>query len=407
MNPFIRLFTPVAMLALSQAPAQYQVFFKQDFEATEWPEKLIHGHNSSPITTQLIRLEPPIAEALYTGVAAQTVGKQVMRFQPLADDPHLSVINQSILAREKLGATGAALYQVDIYLDSESPSSPRVALLAQAGDPTGVDTTKGYRFYRFGLDEKGRVFFSFTNEGATPAIFQWESITKFDFVRPGWARFQMIFKGQNEIHCLVNGRPTSYSPITDDTLKYLAAGIMVTRTPGTEDPTIFADNLSIHWSANKEEPIPASPWGGGEAGAGGGAVVWDSPHLTWLTSPSEAWKASQESRRVMLVLFHDNRHDVNLPLSALLRSPEAEPVLSRCTLLRLNVETAGGRKVADSYGVTSAPVLMVCDLAGKAIAQSQLQINADTTWEDVYSKLRVKTAAASTTTGAPAAGAGE
>ncbi|MBI1291943.1 hypothetical protein GC173_11975 [bacterium] len=386
-----RFFVSALALLTMSASAEYKAVFTQDFESAEWPNKLEHGHNSSPYTTQLTRLEAPLPEDLFSGIAPSVVGKQAIRFQPLVDDPHLSVINRSVLSREKLGANGAAIYQVDFFLDAESPTNPRIALLAQASDPVVVGSKKVYRFYRFGLDEKGRVYFSFTNETPTPVIFLQESITNFDLKRPGWHRFQMVFKGQDQIFCLIDGRPTSYSPITESTLNFLAAGIMVTRTPGAEDPTIFADNLSIYWSENKDDALPPSPW----VGAGGGMVTkvdWNTPAVNWLTSTSEAWKASQESKRVMVVLFHDDSNEVNTQLVRILGTPEAQAVLSKCTPLRLNVATPGGRKVADSFQLATAPALMVCGADGKPIAQTYIDVAANPTWNDIYSKLRVQTA---------------
>jgi hypothetical protein len=400
MNSPFRLTALLALSALSTAaPANYQSLFLQDFEGSEWPAKLTHGHNSSPYTTQVIAFGTKDPVSILGNGADAYVGRQALRFQPLQDDPHLSVINQSILSRQRLGADGAAMYQVDFFLDEETGTNPRVALLAQASDPVASGNSKSYRFYRFGLDEKGRVYFSFTNETPTPVIFTHDSIATYDLKRPGWHRFQMIFKGQDEIYCAIDGQTTSYSPIRESTLNYLAAGIMVTRTPGGDDPTIYADNLSIHWTNDKNAPLLGSPWSGGSSPETG-KVQWNTPTLTWLTSASDAWKEAQKTKRVMFVLFHDDNALRNESLAKLLSTPEAEQVLSRCTLLRINMSEPAGMKIAESYNITVAPVLMVAGSDGRPMTQTSVAMEANPTWDQVYAQLRTQRS------GAAAQGAG-
>lgn len=55
-NRFALASALVLSLAASRVSAEYTKFFEQDFEGAEWPEKLEHGHNSSPITTQIVTL---------------------------------------------------------------------------------------------------------------------------------------------------------------------------------------------------------------------------------------------------------------------------------------------------------------------------------------------------------------
>ena len=122
-------------LAVPTAFAEYKLYSLQNFEATggDFPQGMVHGHHSSPYTTVVADLtQPSLPKDLTAGISSDIIGKYALQLQPIQDDPHLSVVNNVYLDRSRLGANGAALFQVDFYLPGPGEDHPTIAILASA-----------------------------------------------------------------------------------------------------------------------------------------------------------------------------------------------------------------------------------------------------------------------------------
>ncbi len=385
-RPWLGASAPLlAMLFLlsipAAVPAQYTIHTWESFEQGRIPQNLFLGHDANDQSVRVLPLQGAgVPPRLTAGVAAVECGRGGLLFQPSDETPHLSLFSPVSLNRRQLGQNGRALYQADIYLPAPGQPVPNVSLVAHGLASDGSTT---YRFYRFGVLEGGeRVFFSFTDNEPQPTIYHSQLLAELGLERPGWARFQIIFIGQDQIFCAVNGEPTSFSPIAENTHQVLNAGLMVT-SPELGAPAI-ADNLSIQWTP-RQAPLPESPWKTLPADA-------TSPNTTpfetgrevvWLTNPSEAWQRAASQRRPLLVNFTVPNISPTRYLNGLApNTGEVHELLNRFVLLRIDANQLQGGTLAQRFDVVRTPTLLVLGPDGKEDRRVTVIPN-QTTWPEL------------------------
>ncbi len=391
---FLRIAFSLVMLLLIASPvlAQYRQYAVQHFEDTlgKWPDTLVHGHHSSPLTTRSIAWGvSEYGSLLHEGPSSAIVGNYGLELRPLESDPHLSVLDRRSLNRQKLGAEGAALFQVDFYVPADIAVHPTMAILANASD--GSADRKSYRFYRFGVD-RDRVYFSFTNQKGSPDIYLRQSLSEFDLTLPGWHRLQLIFRGQEEILCAIDGQITSFSPISESTLVRLEPGVMVTRAKDGGDRAVYADNLGILWTPDATDDPPGSPWFVRSSlsvpFSGLQANRWNIGGMEWTTSPSEAWREASNANKVIFAVFHGDDLAANENIIRILNVDEIKPVLTQCVPLRVDVDSGSGQVFAQRYNLTDFPAVAVIGLDGEMTNNVHVAKDSDMTWQQILEGLK-------------------
>lgn len=394
--PFVKIssFLLIASLLLANSgiceaseggQGRYEILTLEDFNAGVIPETLPMGHSANQ--DNVLSFAYASAQGmpgLITPLSSVECGSSGVAFQPSTENPHLSLFSKTTLERARLGENGRALYQADYYIPEEGQPLPNIAMLA-AVMKTNEDKPS-YAFYRFGLERDGKnLFFSFTNNTPQPVDFRTQPAAEFGLVRPGWNRFQIIFVGQNEIVCAVNGKPTSFSPILEGTLTRLNPGLMVTIG---KDPTssALADNLSIQFSA-EDAPLPDSPWTMAATATQSETLLEPNPDLLWYTDPSAAWKAGQAQRKPILVLFYVPSAAPYANLKKMVPyNDEAKALLQKFILLRVDVNQLAGGKLAQRRKVFRVPTLLVFGVDGQE--KTRIQTTAPlTTWESIKADL--------------------
>ena len=380
-----------ASVVFGQENGQYTVHSWDDFETQVLSKSLLLGHFASDERA----FTRPYAEltdmpGLVSDGAMLQVGNRGLFFQPQPKLNHLSVFSRMSLDRSRLGEKGRALYQADFYLPEAGKPLPNVALLAAV---PSADGKLSYSFYRFGVKAGGEnVFFSFSNNGPEPVIFQQEELVRLQLRRPGWHRFQIIFQGQEEIYCAVDGNYTSFSPIKDKTLQKLNAGLMVTATPKEPTASCLVDNLSIQWTA-VDAALPISPWAsptptaGGVAEAGGAKPLLDDDKL-WTTDPAVAWRqAKSEGKPVLTLFFVPNLSPYRYLQTIIPNDQPARDLLDKYVLLKVDANQLYGGALAQRYRVMRIPTFMVIGTDGQMVKQVVVE-NNKSQWSDLVASLQ-------------------
>jgi hypothetical protein len=265
--------------------------------------------------------------------------------------------------------------------------------------PNPDPTKASYSFYRFGVQKSESVFFSYTNNTQQPLIYKLVKIDQLQLKLPGWHRFQIIFDGQENIICAVDGKATSFSPIQEPTLDMLRAGFMVSSST-TESGVCYVDNLSIQWT-NESLELPDSPWAspsGGDSGQPALPTPMDSSastpgstarasELNWLSSPEDAWQMSAFQNRPLIVLFYAPRVNAYKNLEQfLVSSEESRRFLNQFVLLRLDVNQLRGGTIAQQYKVYKVPCFLLLGKDGKERTKEYYRTEAD--WNALYQNLQ-------------------
>jgi len=375
-----RIFGAVALLLPSLLPAQYIVHSWESFE-NALPATLRPGHDSKENSLQhLLYSTPGVPANLNTGLAQLHCGRGGLMFVTREGAKHLSVLSSASMDRGRLGAEGRALYQFDLFYPGPKAAMPNTAVLAV--DTSKDVTGKSYVMYRFGIAEGGKkTYFSFTNGGPAPAIYKNAPLPQ--DLTVGWHRLQMIFEGNDTIHCAIDGEPVSYSPIKESSLRALTPGIMVAATPN-RPLSVLTDNLSIQWTS-EDVPPPDSPWVKASAEA---AITADSlfsvhPGVTWLEDPAEAWKVCAQQKRPILAMFYSPKvsHYKYLlqiaPSDGLTRDE-----LSRYVLLKVDANQLSGGTVAQRFKVSRLPTFVVLNAAGQEVRRLGVAANV-TNWSEI------------------------
>jgi hypothetical protein len=385
-----RLAWSICLLALCclllpvHVPAQYQVYSWESFENGIIPKNLKQYHLMTP--TALVPIDmasgPEPLPGLRSPAALGECGRFVMRMTTPAmgadkKQPILSLISDTVMDRARLGPNGKALFQADIYVMPKATANPNIAVLAYAGSAPDRSWIK---MYRFGLSKGDRVAFSYSGDSENSRIIKEVALKELGMTVPGWHRFQIIFEGQENIICAVDGKPTSFSPVKQSSLSKLQPGLMLSSAAEAE-LAVYADNLSIQWTAD-EVPIPASPW----AGAVNASRPQTAQDVQWVTSPSRAWDRARTEHKPMLVLFYAPTVKAWQSLDRQLATdPAASKLLSRFVPLKMDTNQLQGGSVAQKYSVVRLPTFMVLAADGKE--RKKLVYSEKARWEELVAEL--------------------
>lgn len=383
----IAIFLLCGLLLQSAAfSQQYRVFTWESFETGTVPDKMYRGHFANDSNVSIVDLTHPQAPpAVQSGIASLEVGRFAAIWRPFTEDSrHLSLFLPDGLDRGRLGQNGAALYQADFYLPPEGQAVPNISMLAQVLNDDG---STNYKFYRFGILEPGeRLFFSFTNDEPQPAIYESVLISEFNLRRPGWHRFQIIFRGPSEIYCAVDGQFTSFSPINDSTHQKLNAGIMVTSTEMTN--IALTDNLSIQWSP-EQAPLPKSPWTMQQSTVpqADASPLETGNQLLWLNDPSEAWKIAARQKRPLLVMFYVPDIGPYRYLKSIVpENEEAYRTFGQYVLLKIDANQLLGGQLAEKFNIVRLPTFMIMGPDGNE-RDRFVVVNRQTQWAELKAAL--------------------
>jgi len=386
------LFVPIPVMA------QFTVFSWNNFEDKVLPENLRREHTANVDNVNIFDFSSPQAPAaILEGVAQTECGRYGLRFLVTTAGEYIKVVSNVTLDRRNLGTKGKALYQADIFLSENNADLPySAAVMAEMPNPDPKKAS--YSFYRFGVQKSESVFFSYTNNTQQPLIYKLVKIDQLQLKRPGWHRFQIIFDGQENIICAIDGKATSFSPIQEPTLNMLRAGFMVSSST-TESGVCYVDNLSIQWT-NESLELPDSPWTSSPGAKDSGQISLPTPQdssanplgsiatplsstpsvsdLKWTSSPEDAWQMSASQNRPLIILFYAPRVNAYKNLEQFFgASQPARAFLNQFVLLRLDVNQLRGGTIAQQFQVNKVPCFVLVGKDGKERAKEYFRSEAD------------------------------
>lgn len=380
------------LMIATTVQAQYQVFSWESFEGGVLPNSLQRVHGNEPGTVTIYDyLSPDTPPEMRTPRALAEVGRYGLRMRTIAGDTDqhhiVSLAHHLVMDRALIGPKGRALFQADVFLPEEGaylPSPTMLAYMDSAPDRAWI------QMYRFGMMLNRSLMFSYADKDAGGKLMKTVPQTEFPLKRPGWHRIQIIFQGQDQIHCAVDSVELSFSPLTEPSLRMLRPGFMVASAPGKSGESII-DNLSIQWTP-EDTPLPESPWvdgaipGGGVASApvatGGAAPAVSSgvaapgsagppaapaaTPLTWGEDPDAAWAQSQQSKRpILMVIYVPRARDWQYLEELTQTDPAARQAFSQFVLLKVNANTLRGGLIAKQFGVFKAPTMILMGTDGQ------------------------------------------
>jgi len=384
-----------------QVSAQYMVFSWDSFEGARVPDTLQMKFQASPETVGAVDYAAPTAPSgIRNGIAQVECGRYGIAFAPTPDRKFVAVVNPLTLNRQRLGTTGKALYQADFFLPPEGQEVPTLAVLAVARDEQNRQSI--WRMYRFGVYRNDNLFFAYADgdkQKGTPVLTRVQPMSDLNLARPGWHRFQIVFRGQEDIVFAVDGKETNFSPVKEASLTELQAGIMVTNS---EDhmQVCYADNLSIQWTPD-DLALPDSPWTGGATAAaftsasqtepggarsaGGGSG--SGTGISWHASPESAWAECTTKKRPVLVLFYMKGARAYPALEQILTTDDsAQQLVSRFVPLRLDVNQLTGGSLAQKFNVFRVPAFLVVGENGTP--KAQIVFDEKIQWPSVAAQLQ-------------------
>lgn len=365
------------------AAAQYDVFLWENFDSGTLPSNFRFGHDADKTNVRPFAYNSPGAPpAMRAGVAFSECGTAGLLLEPRREKNTVSVSAPITLDRSRLGTKGRALFQADFYLPAEGQQIPTFSLLAMAPQKPGA-TTPNFSLYRFGVLRDGkRIFFSFANGTPAPVLFYNSPISDFKIQRPGWARFQIIFEGQDRILCSINGQPTKFPEIRERTLNNLSAGVMVAVDERARKLIpCFMDNLSIQWTPDAA-PLPESPWRSRKLNAVTDPLFAGGGNLYWYPESKQAWEKSNEQKKPLLAFFYVPNNEPTRYLDRITpNTDEARELLNRFVLLKLDANQLAGGTAARRFKITRTPTLIVME-GGQETRRLAIIPNR-TQWTDV------------------------
>jgi hypothetical protein len=378
------------ILLASFSYAQFNVFSWDNFESGEIPNTLERLHDANTENAAVYDFTSPDApQGILEGIAKTECGRYGMKFKITKLKEYIKIVNKTTLDRKNMGEKGKALYQADIFIPEDLAELPySVAILAVLQESDG--TSANYSFYRFGI-RGDAVFFSYTYNEAQPRIYVHTKIASLNLKRPGWHRFQIIFEGQEDITCAIDGHPTSFSPQKESTLDKLRAGIMISAST-TESGTAYVDNLSIQWTM-EDVPLPDSPWifslkGDSESVPNTApSLPSSSARVNWMSSPEEAWQMCQAQNRPILILFYAPRATGWKNLEQLINTNEAiSGLINKFIPLQIDANQLRGGTLAYQYGAFKVPCFVV--LAPNQQVRAKEFYNKEADWDSISQKLQ-------------------
>ncbi|MBN1902908.1 hypothetical protein JW926_16415 [Candidatus Sumerlaeota bacterium] len=343
--------------------AQFNVYSWNNFETGNFPSNLERLHDANEENSILYDLTSGDAPAgILDGIAKTECGRYCMKYRITKLKEYIKVVSKTTLDRKNMGDKGKALYQADMFIPedlSELPYSLGVMAVLQEADGSSAK----FSFYRFGI-RGDAVYFSYTYNEAQPRIYLHTRIDALNLKRPGWHRFQIIFEGQENITCAVDGQPTSFSPIQEGTLDKLRAGLMITAST-TETGMAYIDNLSIQWTT-EDVPLPDSPWvhdvrqDSAPSPLTPFAQDNSSVPVKWFTSPEEAWQQCLSQNRPTLILFFAPRATAWKNLEKLIQSNQTvSGIINQFIPLQIDANQLRGGTLAYQFGAFRVPCFIV------------------------------------------------
>jgi len=378
------LIIAVLLFICSDTFAQFRVHSWLDFEEPYLPASLSAGHEADSQTVKVFPFSQAPTLIPNEPVLQQELGNNGLLFQTVDKRRHLTVFDTLSLDRTKLGNSGQALYQADFFLPAEGEPIPNVSLLAAVKKP---DQTASYAFYRFGILAGGeRVFFSCTDGiNPEPTVYEQQKISELNLQRPGWHRFQIVFRGQNKIECVIDGKTTGFSPITEGTHTTLSAGLMITSNESGSQALV--DNLSIQWT-NQSAPLPISPWD--RDATNRVQISTGSPFDSenWMNDPSKAWSLAQSWQKPILVFFYSPQSE---PYKDLLKlhppGVNSQSLFSDYVTVRVNTNQLNGGRLAQKFGIYRIPSFIIMNTDGSE--KGRLVYNPKTSsWNEITAFLQ-------------------
>lgn len=387
----------VISLILATVHAQYQLYRWANFEDGSFPQGAIPLGNSPDSSIKVVDFSkiPNMSPDFHTGIAGRQVGKYGLW---LKGDPAIwisGLADNALLDRDKLGASGKALYQADFYVPPKGVYFPSLAVLAMEPLPPGV--TQPQSFYRFGVTNNNSVYFSHVIlTEATARVYLWDKNLISKIPRPGWRRFAIVFEGPSKIHCYIDGNETSFSPTEEPSLRKLQVGILLAEKNDAKYEA-YVDNLSIQWTP-EDVPIPDSPyassWGGVPASqtpintALNNPTLLSSPALEWLDVDT-AWALSQSTGVPILACFQAPKIPMTKKLNQIFDTdPESRAFLRKCVLLKIDVNQYQGGFLAQKFNIFKVPTIVLMDAQSREIGRAIY--GRDDNWASLYARLQSK-----------------
>lgn len=404
----------ILIFLMSPAQAQFRVFSWESFESGQIPATLRMGHDSDETNLKVFDYSSMTQiPGMVTPQSQDELYRYGLQFNSVPKKRFLSVVDHLTLDRQLLGANGKALYQADFFLPADMSKMANTAVLAVVNQPEKGKNL--YQFYRLGIMNTGKVYFSYAKDTPQPIQYLQEDIDSLKLERPGWHRFQIIFEGQSRIHCAVDGKFTKFSPIEEPNLRYLNAGIMVVGALEAESESAVVDNLSIQYT-NENVPLPDSPWlgavtgsllGGGPAvsrpgmggptatantprpgtsAAGSGATATAPSSLSWMSNPDEAWEASRAQNKSLLILFYAPRvRTFDAFQKILADNPSSQGMLAKYTLLQVDVNQLRGGTLAQKFNIFKVPTVIVME---NGVEVRRFTMRNNSTWADIEAVIK-------------------
>ena len=356
------------------ASAQYQVYYWSDFENAIFPQEAVSFGLNLKERINVVDLNTILGmpSAFRQGIAGSETKRYGLELKatPLKAEEKTNakfyitgLAFKVVLDRDKLGASGRALYQADFFIPQKEKKLPGLAVLAMEPFPQGVNVPQS--FYRFGITKNRWAYFSYViidSKQANVFLFD-ERIIQF-LPRPGWHRFSIVFEGPTNIRCYIDGNETSFSPVKEPTMRKLQVGIMLA------DPddvyACYLDNPSIQWTP-QDVPLPDSPyaptWKGYKPPPSKNVIqpASGAAPLVWL-EPSVGWQRSVDTNTNLLIYFHAPRIPPTLKLNSILESNStAQDFLRKYVLIKIDVNQLEGGRYAERFGVFKVPTFVIFD----------------------------------------------
>jgi hypothetical protein len=370
--------------------AQFQVHSWNHFDTGSFPNDLMRMHDADEGNVVVYDyMSPGAPQEILDGLARSECRRYGLQLTPSGEKRFLKCVNNSTLNRQDLGLSGKALYQADFFLPATNKDIP-YSMAVLAVHDTGNLGDKQFSFYRFGVLKGERVFFSYTKQTPEPIIYKQMNISEMQLRRPGWHRFQIVFNGQQEIICAVDGIPTNFSPLSEGTLDKLRAGIMVSEQ-AEGSGTCYIDNLSIQWTqANLQ--LPESPWlmayrptpgytAPGQTQQFGQPSGTES-RFSWFTATETAWQKCLETKKPVVALLYTPKSSAWQTLSkSLAENSELQKALSNYIPLKLDANQLNGGVVVTRYKIFKVPCFLV--VTPQSQEKGRLYITGKTTTQQI------------------------
>ncbi len=380
----IRLSMLLAFAGMLSAPAwaEFKIHSKEDYESGQFKSGVQYLFQAGRFNTRVISYDSIQDVDLKQGIAGEVCGDYGIEFSTSPSQRFLSVVSPTKLNRELLGDNGAALFQADIFVPAgvSASHSAAVATFNDTDDKPIETGASIWNLYRLGSVENSKAYFSFTDGGASAKIYLHEDIKTSEDLSGGWHRFQLLFVGQEEIYCYIDGIQTTFSPIIDGSLTNLRPGFFIS-SPQNAPFKVYADNLTIMWSKNAQTPVPAPPWITDEEKV-------EASSVEWLVDPIIAQRKSYESGKPLLYLFC-NPSSVGyqeLTNNIFRSNDEAQTLLSEFILLRVDINEKRGQQMARDMSIDRVPSILVQGTNDEEKARFTMDSNP--TWNEISDPLK-------------------